>query len=170
LLPAVLSVNEEQIERVVEKLDHALGGLPGRVVGVLGLAFKPNTDDIRDSPSLKLVERLLAGGASVIAHDPVAVESARVKLGERVRLVNDCYEAANDVDAIVVATDWNEYKQLDFTILRKLMRGDVVMDARNVYDPETVTTKGLQYLGVGRAGGDFGRRGTAETAALGDRA
>lgn len=170
MLPAILSVNEDQISRVVEKIDAALGGLPGRVVGVLGLAFKPSTDDGRESPPLKLVERLLDGGASVVAHDPVAIGSARATLGDRVRFVNDCYEAANDADAVVVATECNEYKQLDFTILRKLMRGDVFMDARNIYDPESLTANGLRYLGVGRASRDPSPGSSGETVAVGDRA
>jgi UDPglucose 6-dehydrogenase len=86
----------------------------------------------------------------VIAHDPVAVENARCVLDEGVHFVEDCYEAANDADAIVVATDWNEYKQMDFRVVRKLMSGNVVVDARNIYDPLRIVSVGLQYLGVGR--------------------
>jgi UDPglucose 6-dehydrogenase len=151
LLHAVLTVNGAQIRRAEERLRHALGGtLQGRHIGLLGLAFKPQTDDVRESPALALLQTLLRGGATAAAHDPVALESAQRVLGDVVRYVADEYDAATGADALVIATDWNEYKQLDFGLIRDRLRGDVVFDARNVCDPREVEAHGLRYLGVGR--------------------
>lgn len=150
ILPAILEVNRLQLDRILGKIETALGGIQGKLIGVLGLAFKPNTDDIRESPAIELVRRIVAKGGSVVAHDPVAVPNARKVLADGVRFVDDCYEAANDADAIIVATDWNEYKQMDFCVVKKLMNGVTVVDARNIYDPERVVSSGLKYLGVGR--------------------
>jgi len=151
ILPAVLLANKYQIERTLDKVDSALGGVSGKLVGLLGLAFKPNTDDIRESPALALAQLLCERGALIAAHDPEAMENARTTLPPSVKLVEDAYEAANDADAMIVATDWNEYKQLDFSIVRKIMRGNTVVDARNIYDPRTVSKHGLNYIGVGRS-------------------
>ena len=152
LLDAVLSVNAEQIRRTCERLREALDGtLKGRHIGVLGLAFKPQTDDVRESPALALARALLAEGATVAGHDPVALETAKRALGTRLRYVADEYDAADGADAIVIATDWNEYKQLDFGIIRGRLRGDVVFDARNACDQREVEAHGLRYYGVGRA-------------------
>jgi len=149
ILPAVLKVNRERIDRVVETLEAALGGLTGKHVGILGLAFKPNTDDIRESPAVALAARIAALGAVVVAHDPEAMSNARGVL-DCVRFVDDYYQATNNAHAVVVATEWNEYKQLDFGIVRKLMAGRIIMDARNIYEPESVESNGLEYIGIGR--------------------
>ncbi|TAM77166.1 UDP-glucose/GDP-mannose dehydrogenase family protein [bacterium] len=150
ILDAVLTVNERQIERACTKITEALGNLKDRRVGLLGLAFKPNTDDVRESPAIALAERLIAGGATVAAHDPVAIETARERLGDRVLYMNDYYESANDAEALVIATDWNEYKQVDFSMLRKLMKGRFIFDMRNIYDPSDAEAQGFVYVGVGR--------------------
>ncbi len=151
ILPAVMAVNRQQVDRVFEKLQAALGGVSGKAVGLLGLAFKPNTDDVRESPAITLATRILLAGGRLVAHDPVAIHNAKDVLPPDVRFVEDCYEAINDADAVVVATDWNEYKQIDFAIVRKLMVGTTIVDARNIYDPQLVSSYGLEYIGVGRA-------------------
>ena len=127
-----------------------MGTLRGKRIGVLGLAFKPNTDDVRESPAINFIERILEEGAIVCAHDPVARHTAAAVLGERVRYVDSPYEAIHDADAAVVATEWNEYKQLDFAMMRKLMAGNTICDARNLYEPAKVTGFGFTYIGVGR--------------------
>jgi UDPglucose 6-dehydrogenase len=165
LLPAVMAVNADQVAHVVDTVRQSLDGLERKRVGVLGLSFKPGTDDVRESPAIALIEQLLAEGAVVAAHDPVAIPKARELLGGRVHFVNDSYEATNDADAVIVATDWNEYKQIDFAIVRKLMYGDLIMDGRNIYDPQLVAQAGLEYAGVGRAPRKLEARERRETAA-----
>ena len=153
LLEAVLDVNAAQIDRVGARIGAALGGLEGRRVALLGLAFKPETDDVRESPAIKLAEHLLGAGATIVAHDPVALETGRRELGDRVSYADDPYEAADGADALVIATDWNEYKQLDFGLISAKMRGTAVFDTRNVCDRREVEARGLGYFGVGRPAG-----------------
>lgn len=151
LLRAVESINRRQIDRTLAKIVAALGGAArGKTVGVLGLAFKPNTDDIREAPALHIIEHLLAAGAAIRAHDPVAAGAVRAKLGERITYCDQMYEALHEADALLLATEWNEYKNIDFVMVRKLMRGDKVVDGRNLFDPEAVTAAGLDYIGIGR--------------------
>ncbi|MBV9647524.1 MAG: UDP-glucose/GDP-mannose dehydrogenase family protein, partial [Candidatus Eremiobacteraeota bacterium] len=151
ILDAVLTVNTAQIQRTRQRLCAALGGtLQGKRIGLLGLAFKPQTDDVRESPAVALARALLEAGASIAAHDPVAAQTARETLGDAVTYVADEYDAANDADALVIATDWNEYKQLDFRLIRERLTGDVVFDARAVCDQRAVEQQGLRYFGVGR--------------------
>lgn len=153
ILPSVVAVNDNQIELLLQRISEALGGLEGRRLGLLGLAFKPNTDDIRESPAIRFARRALDKGASVTAHDPVARANAERELGNSVRFVTDCYEALDDVDAAILATDWSEYKQLNFPMIRKLMAGRLFVDARNIYDPKHIADEGLLYMGVGRPNG-----------------
>jgi UDPglucose 6-dehydrogenase len=151
LLRAVESVNRRQIAATHAKIAAALGGrVGGSSVCVLGLAYKPNTDDLRESPALALIERLLAAGAEVRAHDPAAIAAARGRFGDRITCHDSMYEAMRDADALVLATEWNEYKNLDFTLVRGMMRGDAVIDGRNVFDPQAVAGAGLEYIGAGR--------------------
>ena len=127
-------------------------------MGVLGLAFKPDTDDVRESPAIALIERLLDEGATVSAHDPVAAQSAQKILGERITYGATTEDVARGADALVLATDWNEYKQLDLGHLRLLMKGRVLFDGRNVYDPHKALAAGFAYIGVGRlAAGTFSK-------------
>lgn len=151
LLHAVELVNRRQFERAVTKLDRALGGLAGRVVAVLGLSFKPNTDDVRDAPALAIVRRLRDAGAAVRAHDPIALGTARAALGGAgVAYFDDMYATLDGADAVLLATEWNEFRALDFARCAAAMRGDVVVDGRNIFDPDKVRAAGLRYVGVGR--------------------
>jgi len=146
ILKAAIEVNEG---RIVRKLREVLGGLDGAVVGLLGLAFKPNTDDMREAPSVYLAGMLLREGAKVKGYDPEAMGNARRLLPE-VRLCRDPYDLAEGCDALVVVTDWNEFKQLDLFRLRELMRRPVVVDGRNIYEPRLMRELGFIYHGMGR--------------------
>jgi UDPglucose 6-dehydrogenase len=117
----------------------------------LGLAFKPNTDDVREAPAIHLIDLFISKGASVNAHDPIAVEGARAEAGGGVNYCVQMYEAINECDVLLLATEWNEYKNIDFRMVRKLMSGNIVFDGRNIFDPEKVVAQGLRYIGVGRA-------------------
>jgi UDPglucose 6-dehydrogenase len=150
LLHAVELVNRRQVERTVMKFERELEGLNGRIAAVLGLAFKPSTDDIRDAPALAIIQRLLDRGAAVRAHDPIANDVAQAAIGSAVAFHADMYEAINGADAVLLATEWNEFRTLDFARCAKTMRGDLIVDGRNIYDPEKVRATGLRYLGVGR--------------------
>ncbi|HIE05031.1 MAG TPA: UDP-glucose/GDP-mannose dehydrogenase family protein, partial [Candidatus Latescibacteria bacterium] len=150
ILRAAIEVNEGRKVRIVRKLREVLGGLEGAVVGLLGLAFKPNTDDMREAPSLYLAEMLLREGAEVKGYDPEAMGNARRLLTE-VRLCSDPYDLAEGCDALVVVTDWNEFEQLDLLRLRELMRRPVVVDGRNIYEPRLMREMGFIYHGMGRA-------------------
>ncbi len=152
LLDAVLAVNARQIERLRARLAYLLDGLAGKRIGVLGLAFKAQTDDVRESPAVALVEALLAAGAQVTAHDPVAMRNARARLGDRVAYApaDDHHAVALGADALVLATEWNAYRDLDLARLRATMRRRIVVDARNFYEPERFARAGFHYAGVGR--------------------
>jgi UDPglucose 6-dehydrogenase len=164
LLHAVELVNRRQVERAVVKLERELGGLSGRVVAVLGLAFKPNTDDIRDAPALAIIQRLLDRGAAVRAYDPIANGAARALLGTAVTFGADMYDAVAGADAVLLATEWNEFRALDFARCAKAMRGNLVVDGRNIYEPENVRAAGLRYLGIGRV--KLARQTRADASAL----
>jgi UDPglucose 6-dehydrogenase len=149
ILNSVMEVNSARRLAVVEKLDQMLGGLKGRRVGLLGLAFKANTDDMRDAPSVDIAEALLAAGASVRAFDPVAMDVATGLL-PKVKMTDDAYELAKDADALVVATEWNEFKNLDLERIRDSMSQPIILDGRNIYQPELMRNLGFTYYGIGR--------------------
>lgn len=151
IVAASREVNFRQRLRVVERLQEVLKGVRGRVVGVLGLAFKPGTDDVRDSPALDVVRILVERGAHVRVHDPVALDNARRALdGLEVEFFQDPYTLAAGAEALVLATDWPEYRHLDLTRLAANMRTPVLVDGRNLFDPEEARQAGWTYLGVGR--------------------
>lgn len=150
LLRAVETVNRRQVPRALDKLRASLGSLEGRTIAMLGLAFKPNTDDLRDAPAVALIGELLDAGATVRAHDPIAMPAAKSLFDARVSYHDDVYAATAQADALVLATEWNEFKNIDFAKIATLMRGHVVVDGRNVFDPLKVTAAGLDYYGVGR--------------------
>jgi nucleotide sugar dehydrogenase len=147
LLRASATVNARQRTRVVDKLQLHLNTLLGRRIGVLGLAFKPGTDDLRDAPGIDIIERLVARGCLVTAHDPV-VRSLSSLPG--VRLVDHPLDVADRADAVILMTEWPEYVALDLAALRSRMRGDVLFDGRHVFDPDTVRANGLKYEAIGR--------------------
>jgi UDPglucose 6-dehydrogenase len=149
LLQAVIEINRNQRRRVIMRLRRQLGGLNEKVIGILGLSFKPNTDDIREAPALELIHLLQNEGAVVKAYDPQAMENAARQL-TRIRLCEDPYEVADGADALILATEWNEFKQLDFSRLYQLMRQPVIVDGRNLWDPETLRALGFNYIGIGR--------------------
>jgi UDPglucose 6-dehydrogenase len=149
LLSAVIEVNSLQKRRVVAKLRKHLGSLVGRQIALLGLAFKPNTDDMRDASALVLASRLHAEGATVRAFDPIAHEQARSLLGG-VDLFDSALEAVAGADAVVLVTEWPEFSELDWSDVARLMRGRTVIDGRNALDPRSVAAAGLTYEGIGR--------------------
>jgi UDPglucose 6-dehydrogenase len=147
---AVDRANEAQKRILVPRIEAHLGGLAGRVVAVWGLAFKPRTDDVREAPALAIIEALLARGASVRAYDPKASGTARRVLGNRVVLCSRSYEAVEGADALVVVTEWNEFREPDFRRMKGLMRRPAVFDGRNIYDPKQLRELGFHYEGIGR--------------------
>ena len=149
LLHAVTDINRDQRLLVIDLLREALEELPGRVIGLLGLAFKPNTDDMRDAPSLDIAKVLLAAGAEVRAYDPAAMERSKMLL-PGVEYFRDAYEVAAGADALVLVTEWNEFRHLDMARIKQLMRRPVVVDGRNIYDPTAMRSLGFTYRGIGR--------------------
>ncbi|HEY2632193.1 MAG TPA: UDP-glucose/GDP-mannose dehydrogenase family protein [Solirubrobacteraceae bacterium] len=149
LLTAVIEVNELQKRRVIAKLQKHLGGLVGKHIALLGLAFKPNTDDMREASSLVLSARLNADGAIVSAYDPVAEREART-LMSGLRFAESAMDALRDVDAIVLVTEWPEFLELDWNEVAQTMNGTLVIDGRNALDPAAVSAAGLVYEGIGR--------------------
>ena len=146
VLEAVEAANDRQKLRLYEKLCEAVGGsVSGLRVAVWGLSFKPNTDDMRESPALSLIEAALAAGAAVVAHDPAAMDEARRRLGGRITYASTNYEALDAADALVIVTDWNEYRHPDFNRMKQLLRRPVIIDGRNLYSPEKIETFGFTY-------------------------
>jgi UDPglucose 6-dehydrogenase len=149
LLNAVIEVNELQKRRVIGKLQKHLGSLVGKRIALLGLAFKPETDDMRDASSLVLSARLIADGADVVGYDPIAAEEAG-KLLKGVELAGSAQAAFVDADAVVLVTEWSEFKELDLATLASTMRGNVFIDGRNLLDGDAARSAGLVYEGIGR--------------------
>lgn len=153
IIEAVLEVNEVTQKRMIEKVEQALGGgIAGKTIGFLGLSFKPNTDDIRESPALPIVQALVDGGATVRAFDPEAMPACK-PLFPTLVYTRDAYEAAEGADAVVIATEWNQFRKLDLDRLRKLVREPLVIDLRNLYEPETMAAEGFRYVSIGRPEG-----------------
>jgi UDPglucose 6-dehydrogenase len=150
IVSAVVDVNDRRKASMAGRVVAALGGsVAGKRIAVLGLAFKPNTDDMRDAPSIPLIQGLLDGGAEVVAFDPVAIEQARAVL-PAIAFAKDEHAAADGADALVIVTEWDEFRALDLDELAGLMRGKVLVDLRNVYDREEAERAGLVYSGIGR--------------------
>ena len=149
LLHAVMDINRDQRMLVIDKLRDCLEELPGRTIGLLGLSFKPNTDDMREAPSLDIAKVLLAAGAEVRGYDPAAVERSRMIL-PGVEYLKDAYQVAAGADALVLVTEWNEFRQLDMARIKQLMRRPIIIDGRNIYDPSLMRELGFTYRGIGR--------------------
>ena len=151
ILRAVNSANERQKQRLFEKLSEVFaGGVKGKRIALWGLAFKANTDDMRESAALVLIEQLLAAGATVVAHDPAAMHETERRIGKSITYAASSYEAARGADAMVVVTDWNEYRFPDFARLKAELKQPVVVDGRNLYDPEKMKAQGFTYRSIGR--------------------
>ncbi|MDH4210189.1 MAG: UDP-glucose/GDP-mannose dehydrogenase family protein [candidate division WOR-3 bacterium] len=149
LLKEVENINEEQMRRVVKKTEELLWNLRGKKIGVLGLAFKPNTDDMRFAPSITIISQLMSEGATVKAYDPVAMERAK-KIMPDIDYCDNAYDVAEDVDAIVLVTEWAEFEKMDLQKVKKAMRQPVFVDGRNVFQPEKMKELGFIYSGIGR--------------------
>jgi UDPglucose 6-dehydrogenase len=145
-----MDINRDQRMLAVEKLRECLGSLRDQVVGLLGLAFKPNTDDMREAPSIDIARELIKKGATVRAYDPAAIEKAKRILPE-IDYRRNAQAVAKGADAIIVVTEWNEFKQLDLARLKRSMRRPVVVDGRNIYDPAEMRRLGFVYRGIGRS-------------------
>jgi UDPglucose 6-dehydrogenase len=162
LLHAVMEINDDRRPMAADRLKEMLGSLVGKTVGLLGLSFKPNTDDMRDAPAITIADSLRSAGASVRAYDPVAMEVAAPLMPE-VQMFPDPYTMAEGCDALMVVTEWNEFKQLDLERLRGLMHQAVIFDGRNVYDPTVMKRAGFHYRGLGRGYDDASRQDSTRT-------
>lgn len=152
LFEKIDSLNEARLAKMLSKFETSAGGWKGKTIGVIGLSFKPNTDDIREAPSLKIIPSLIAAGATVQAYDPQAMSSARRVLGESIRqYAQDAYAAAKNADALLILVEWDEFKSLDLPRLRKQMNDNpLFIDTRNLYEPSRVQDAGFRYIGIGR--------------------
>ncbi len=152
IVDATIEANENQMSRMVGKIMKAVGGKRGARVGILGLAFKPNTDDLREAPALRIIAGLKRRGVKVVAFDPVAGTKAHPANGELkgITLARDVYETARGADALAIITEWNEFRNMDLKKIKRLMRKPVLCDLRNLYDAEEVEAAGLTHIGVGR--------------------
>lgn len=149
VIDSVIEANEHQKQRMVHKIQEMVGDLRGKRIGILGLSFKPNTSDIRESCAITIIQGLLKLGARVKAFDPAAMEEAKAVLPE-VEFGKDAYDVASEVDALVLATEWNQFRRLDLSRIKSLLREPVFIDLRNVYDPGPMKRLGFRYCGVGR--------------------
>jgi UDPglucose 6-dehydrogenase len=151
LLDEVSKINEEQKQRFMRKVRASVWNLKGKRLAVLGLAFKGGTDDIRESPAIALIQMLLKEGSEIVAFDPAGIPAARKLLGEQVTFAEDSYAASNGADALLILTDWDEFKSLDLSRLRGMLKYPNVIDGRNLYDPEQMSAFGFNYVSMGRA-------------------
>jgi len=149
ILKAARKVNEEQKANFIRKIEEALWIVEDKTIGVLGLSFKPNTDDIRNAPSIDIVNSLKANGAKVKVHDPRAMKKAHSVL-KGVKFCKDLYEVARDSDALVIATEWHEFEVMDLGRVKKLMKRPLIIDGRNIFDPEKMRKIGFKYISIGR--------------------
>jgi len=149
LLRSVVAINDRRVSRFCERIERRLGPLEGKLFGMLGLAFKPNTDDLREAKSLEIARWLLGKGAQVKAYDPVAMDGAKSLLPE-LQMVENAYTAAQGADALVIVTEWNEFKLLNLERIKGLLRRPLVFDGRNIYDPERMQKLGIEYHSIGR--------------------
>lgn len=150
VIEAVEAVNARQKEVVVQKLRQLTGDLAGKTIALWGLAFKPETDDMREAPALVVIDRLLAAGAQVKVYDPVAMDECRRRLGDVVTYCVDMYEAVVDADALVLLTEWKVFRVPSWPLLRKVMKAPVIVDGRNIYDKEEVVSEGFTYKAIGK--------------------
>ena len=151
VIEAVEDVNERQKSILFDKLENLFAGnLEGKKIAVWGLAFKPETDDMREAPSLVVIERLLHAGAEVTVFDPVAMDECRRRIGDRVRYAIDMYDAVVDADALALLTEWKQFRLPSWNVIHRTMRGNVIVDGRNIYDDAEMREEGFNYHCIGR--------------------
>jgi len=151
IVESVIEVNTAQKVRMVKKIRKALGGSEAnKRIAILGLTFKPETDDMRDAPSLSILPPLVENGAEIIAHDPVGIEEAKRLLPNKILYANSIEETLDGADAVVLMTEWNHYRGLDLTQVKRIMSGNIFIDLRNVYEPDQMLEAGFNYFCVGR--------------------
>jgi UDPglucose 6-dehydrogenase len=150
LLKAVIEVNNLQRKRFLEKIKKGLKNLKGKTVGVLGLSFKPHTDDLREAPSIDIIGWLIARKAAVKVYDPKAMKNTQAVFKDKIKYCSNAYETARDSDALIIVTEWQEFTELDLARIKSLMKGRIIFDGRNIYDPDKVKELGFRYLGIGR--------------------
>ena len=150
VVEAVVNVNKKQKERMIEKIVKMVDELKGKTISILGLSFKPNTDDMRDAPSVDIINGLLKLGAKIKAYDPVAMDEARKIFNDDIKYCKDSYDAAEGSDALVLITEWNQFRSLDMSKIKGLLKSPVIIDLRNVYEPQKMKELGIRYTGVGR--------------------
>src|SRR4030066_208788 len=148
---SVIEVNITQKDRMITKIEHALRGAGGKTIGILGLAFKPNTNDIRESPAIHIIEGLIEIGANIRVYDPAAMDDAKAVLGNRVTYCNDAFDVATNADALILVTEWNQFRNLQLEKLKGFLKHPVFIDLRNVYEPERMRKNGFDYYSVGRS-------------------
>lgn len=149
IIEAVVKANEHQKKRAAKKIKDAMGALKGKTICILGLSFKPNTDDMRDAPSLFIIKELLRAGAKIRTFDPVAMEQAK-NIFPKITYCKDAYDAAKGTDAVVIVTEWNQFRNLELSRLKNLLKGKFFFDLRNIYEPEKVRKLGFNYYSIGR--------------------
>ena len=149
ILKAVVEVNRQRVPNFVNKMKEVLGGFKGKTIGILGLSFKPNTDDIRDAKSLEIIAKLLDEGASIRAYDPVAMENTRALFPD-ITYCNNAYNVAEGCDAVTIVTEWREFKFLNLEKIKQVMKKPIIFDGRNIYQPERKKKLGFEYYSIGR--------------------
>lgn len=150
VIEAVEAVNERQKEIVVKKLQDKLGTLRGKTIALWGLAFKPETDDMREAPALVVIEKLLEAGAAVKVYDPVAMDECRRRIGDRVVYCKDMYDVVIDADALAVLTEWKEFRIPSWSVIKRVMKQSVLVDGRNIYSKDEVIAEGFEYAAIGK--------------------
>lgn len=150
IVDAVIEANERQRDAMLCKIEKLVGDLDGKQIGVLGLSFKPETDDMRESPAVDIIRMMQTKGANVCAFDPVAMDEARHCLDSGVKFARDEYEAIRDADALVIITEWNQFRALDMERVKQLLKSPKIADLRNIYEPDDMREMGFEYVGVGR--------------------
>ena len=149
IVDAVIDANERQREAMIPKIEKLVGELDGRQIGILGLSFKPETDDMRESPAIDIIKSLLRRGAKIRAYDPVAMDEAKHCLPE-IEYASDEYDAIRDAEALVIVTEWNQFRALDMGKVKQLLKAPKIADLRNIYEPQDMRELGFEYVGVGR--------------------
>jgi UDPglucose 6-dehydrogenase len=149
IVDAVIEANDRQRDAMIPKIRQLVGELQGKHIGILGLSFKPETDDMRESPAIDIIHKLIDGGATVKAFDPVAMGEAKHYING-IEYAEDEYEAIKDADALVIVTEWNQFRALDMEKVKQLLRSPKIADLRNIYEPADMRELGFEYVGVGR--------------------